>query len=144
MAQEKTPPELVPKISFEQIDISYPLPFNDNAYDVVYSHLALHYFDEKTTHQIFDEIYRVLRTGGIFALIVNSINDQEYGTGREIEKDYFEIGGMKKRYFNIESLRPFVNKFEKIVLDNQGTLIRNQDQEKRSRENLIRFVGRKV
>ncbi|MBI3632766.1 MAG: class I SAM-dependent methyltransferase [Candidatus Vogelbacteria bacterium] len=144
LAQTKTPAELVPKISYEQIDISYPLPFNDDAYDVVYSHLALHYFDERTTHQIFDEIYRVMRTGGVIAIMLNSTSDEEFNAGPKIEKDFFMIDGMEKRYFNIESLTPFVNRFKRIVLDDKGELLKHKIGGERKRGGLIRFVGQKV
>ncbi|MBI3632281.1 MAG: class I SAM-dependent methyltransferase [Candidatus Vogelbacteria bacterium] len=144
LAQAKTPPELVPKISYEQIDISYPLPFNDDAYDVVYSHLALHYFDQATTHEIFDETYRVLRTGGTLALLVNSTSDPEYGSGRKIEEDYYENDGIKKRFFSKKSLTPFVNRFKSLFLDDKGELLKHKADGDRSRGGLVRFVGQKI
>lgn len=56
-------------------DLSRPLPFGGSVFDGVYSHLALHYFDDATTHAIFAEIRRVLRPAGPFVFSVKSTAD---------------------------------------------------------------------
>src|SRR5262245_38391552 len=61
-------------IDFRVLDISENFPFADNAFDVVYSHLSLHYFDKSKTQSIFDELSRILKTGGVLAILVNSTN----------------------------------------------------------------------
>lgn len=128
------------RLQIQQFDLSEPFPFSDLSFDALYTHLVVHYFDRQTTQQIFDEISRVLRPGGIVALLVNSVNDPEYGQGRKIEEDFFELKpGRPKRYFSVESLRPFVSKFKTVILDNKGS-----DPRRSHKNGLIRFIGKRV
>ncbi len=137
-----TPDSFSMRITFVSFDLRSGFPFQSNSSDVVYAHLCLHYFDRLTTLSIIDEVYRVLKCGGIFAFLVNSINDPEYGTEPEIETDLFLVkeddGEGPKRYFSIDSTRPFVNRFETVILDDKGEA---DFKATRGIHNLIRFVG---
>lgn len=128
-------------IEYRLHDISKPLPFDDATFDVVYSHLAIHYFDTTTTTKIFSEFYRVLKQGGTLALLLNSINDPEYGTGTQLEPGYFEKGDMRKRYFSSASLAGFVVDFKTIVLGEAGETYKDRAK---GVSNLVRFIGTKV
>ena len=64
-------------VEFLNVDTAAGLPFADQTFDVVYSHLALHYFNSEVTKKIFTDIYRVLKPGGIFAAITNTVTDPE-------------------------------------------------------------------
>lgn len=122
------------------LDLSEPFPFKNNTFDTVYAHLSLHYFNRQITQQIFDEIYRILKPGGVIAVLLNSKSDPEYGIGNKLEEDYFDtpIAG-PKRYFSIDSLQPFIKRFDKLILDDKGS-----DQRRSHKEDLIRFIGRKI
>ena len=126
---------------FQILDISKPFSLNDSSVDVVYAHLSLHYFKADTTEEIFREINRVLKPGGIFAFLVNSVNDPEYNTGTKIEEDYFETKKKKKRYFSEKSARELAKDFEVILCDENGETYKDQAK---GVHNLVRFVGRKV
>ncbi len=52
-----------------QVDLRKPMAFMDGEFDIVYAHLSLHYFDQQTTANIFSEIYRTLKPGGILAFL---------------------------------------------------------------------------
>ena len=41
--------ERVKDVDFQVVDVTQGLPFEDESFDVVYSHMALHYFDAATT-----------------------------------------------------------------------------------------------
>lgn len=128
-------------ITFKEVDVAKKLPFADATFDVVYSHMALHYFDEKTTQTMFSEISRVLKPGGIFATLLNTVEDPEVGRKdfEEIEKDFYKIpAGIYKRFFSVSSLKEFTqNFFEPIVLDAKGRTYKDEIG------TLIRFVGKK-
>lgn len=127
-------------IETKQFDLSDPFPFEDQFFDAVYTHLTLHYFSRQTTQQIYDEIYLVLKPGGVVAVLLNSKTDSEYGQGGKIENDYFDIPDKgPKRYFSPKSLSTFTEKFEILVLDNKGA-----DPRRNHKEDLIRFIGRRV
>lgn len=69
--------ERVKNVDFHIIDTAQGLPFSDNSFDVVYSHLALHYFDAETTKKVFADIHRILKPECIFATLTNTVEDPE-------------------------------------------------------------------
>jgi SAM-dependent methyltransferase len=99
--------------------------------------LALHYFDKKRTEGLFGEIYDVLKPGGIFATLTNTIEDPETKNGKLLEPEYYEFETIKKRFMSVDSMKEFTNKFETIILDNHG------ETHKDEIKTLIRFVGNK-
>lgn len=127
-------------IETKVLDISKPLPFDNDSFDVVYSHLSIHYFNTETTKSIFKEVRRVLRTGGIFAILLNSTTDPEYNTGDKIEENYFNIDSLPKRFFDEKSILEFAKDFEAVLVDNKGESYKDQ---KKGIHNLIRYIGRR-
>ena len=45
------------------------IPFADNQFDLVHTSVALHEMESSQLRQILKEVYRVLRPGGVFALV---------------------------------------------------------------------------
>jgi SAM-dependent methyltransferase len=126
-------------INFIELDIADTLPFADNSFDAVYSHLALHYFTAENTRAIFQEINRVLKPQGVLACLLNTIEDPEI-TGEEyklIEKDYYQSPeGLLKRYFSVDYLSDAIRGlFTSIVLDDKGEAYKDEIK------SLIRFIG---
>lgn len=128
------------KFISQAVDLREDLPFADNAYDVVYAHLSLHYFDQAITEQIFSEIYRILKPGGLLAFFTNSTTDPEYGQGKQLEQNYFEIEGTAKRYLDVEAATKFAKSFKPLLVDNNGATYKD---EAKGVHNLIRFIGTK-
>ncbi len=120
------------------VDLQQSLPFEDASFDVVYAHLSLHYFDYKTTEQLFGEIYRVLKPGGILACLTNSTDDPEYRQGDQLEPDFFAVDGIQKRFFDTKAAADFARAFKPLLIDNQGTTYKDEAKGVR---NLIRYVG---
>lgn len=134
----KTPDALRSKIDILQVDLRNNLPFDDAVFDVVYAHLSLHYFDKVTTTHIFDEIYRILKPGGVLAFFVNSTSDPEYNTGHRIEDDYFMIDKTAKRYFSPDTAKEFAHRFTPLLVDNDGETYKDREK---GVHHLVRFVG---
>lgn len=126
-------------IKTEKLDLTSLFPYEARSFDVVYAHLSLHYFTEDITKQIYSEMRRVLVKGGIVAILVNSINDPEFNTGRRIEQELFEIEGIAKRFFSKYSMDHFAYDFQVILLDDKG---RTYKDEAKNVHNLVRFIGR--
>jgi len=140
--KEKVSVKLKDKVKVIELDMTEQLPFNDNQFDVVYAHLSFHYFDSKKTKQILNEIYRVLKDGGLLIMLNNSTADPEYGIGEKIEKDYFLIKDKNKRFFSVNTLRDVVKyQFNTILLDDLGETYKDSVK---GVHNLIRFVGSKI
>ncbi len=76
-------------------DISEPLKFDNETFNIVFAHLSLHYFDDKTTTMIFNEIHRVLKTDGLLFVKVKSTDDPLYSKGKKIDEDMFELGHIR-------------------------------------------------
>ncbi|HEX8226320.1 MAG TPA: class I SAM-dependent methyltransferase [Candidatus Saccharimonadales bacterium] len=93
------------KIEAVQCDFSLgALPLPDKYYDVVYSRLALHYFESQVLSRLFAEIYRILRPHGQTYLSLKSPDDEAEmaylsTTAIEVEDGVFsEKGRLKTRY----------------------------------------------
>lgn len=119
------------------VDLNQPLPFAPFSFDVVYSHLALHYYDLKRTQNLFDEIFQIIKPGGIFAALTNTIEDPEISEASSIEPGFYLSGGIPKRYFSTKTFADLTPKYETLLLDNQGETYKDEIK------TLIRFVGRK-
>lgn len=102
---------LAEKFKTVQCDFSSGiLPLEDAAYDVVYSRLALHYFQPQVTAQLFAEIYRILRPGGRTYLTLKSPDDAAEmaflaTTAVEEETGLFNENGRLKARYTIERLK---------------------------------------
>lgn len=113
VATERNQKLLEKNLKFKQLDISLPMPFSDNEFDFVYARLSLHYFTDKTTREIFNEIHRVLKPNGILSFMCKSTQDSLYGVGREIEKDMYEKNGHLRHFFSEEYVKACLSgKFE--------------------------------
>lgn len=130
----------IENVSIQKLDLKEKFPFKNNIFDIVYSHLSIHYFDYNITSKIFNEIRRVLKPNGIIAVFTNTTNDPEYNTGKKLEDEFFEIDGVTKRFFSIKSMSEFTKDFKKILIDDKG---RTYKDEAKGVHNLIRFVGKK-
>lgn len=138
IAQEKAKKAKL-NIMFLNVDISKQLPFRTGEFNIVYSHLALHYWNKQETRKIFDEIYRVLKPNGIVAALFNSQTDPEIKEFKKVgENLYYDPKGLVKSYFTADYLKKFIEgKFKIVLLDDQGESYKDRIK------TLVRFVGKK-
>jgi len=97
-------------------------PFADNSFDLVCADLSLHYFTEKDTFFILDEIKRILVPKGHVLVRVNSVDDVNHGAGagEEIEPHLFRTDdGMLKRFFDEKDIQHFFSGFEILFCEKQ-------------------------
>jgi SAM-dependent methyltransferase len=126
-------------ISFVMIDTSEPLPYEDNSFQVIFSHLALHYYTDEVTHTIFAELYRTLEAGGILAFACKSTKDSMYGVGEELEKDMFLADGRHLRhFFTVEYARSLLGDDYEVLLLDEVT-----EQYSKNVSALVRCIARK-
>ena len=124
------------------LDISQDIAFSEGSFDIVYAHLSLHYFSLEATNKILEEIGRILRPGWRIAVLLNTIDDIEYGLWDWMEDDYYEIRWVKKRYFSVDSAKALFEKyFDTIVLDNQWETYKDREL---WIHNLIRYIAKKI
>jgi ubiquinone/menaquinone biosynthesis C-methylase UbiE len=139
LAREKTKKESL-KINFLISDLSKKFPFTQNEFDIVYSHLALQYFSNVVTKQLFEEIFRVTKTEGIFATLLNTMEDPEVKESKRIEKGlYMTPSEIIKRFYDLKYLKEKISgKFEPLVIDTKGETYKDEIK------TLVRFIGRKI
>ncbi len=103
----------------ECFDMTRGLPFEDNFTDLMICDLSLHYFTEKTTFEILEEIKRVLKPSGLLLFRVNSVRDINHGAGegKEIEPHLYETSdGRYKRFFDQSDIERFFAEWEKLYV----------------------------
>ncbi len=103
-------------------DMTEGLPFEDNSTELIIADLSIHYFIEKVTFFILEEIKRVLKPNGTLLFRVNSINDTNYGAGfgKEIEHHLYEVSiqnGSLKRFFDKEDIDKFFDGWKILYLN---------------------------
>lgn len=64
--QRITPKSLSSKLTVQTQNITLPFSFNSNQFDGVFNTGTLHLFSQQVLDQIFHEVYRVLKTQGLF------------------------------------------------------------------------------
>ena len=116
-------PEVFDTRCFNMLD---GFPFDDHFTELIIADLCLHYFREKDTFNIINEIKRMLSPNGHLILRVNSINDINYGAGRgtEIETHLFMTDDNRlKRFFCDDDLQYFFRGF-KFLYSKEETMNR--------------------
>lgn len=107
--------DLKHKITTQQCDFTGgTIPLPSDSYDVVYSRLALHYFESAILSQIVAEIYRILKDGGSTYLTLKSPDDKaemKYlaTTAKEVEDGVFDEEGRIKTRYTIERLSKIIS-----------------------------------
>ncbi len=130
------------KVNFMIHNLTDTFLFADSSFDVVFASQSLHFFNSQITHSIFSEIYRVLKKDGVLAILLNNLKDPEIKDYQLIEKDFYQDpNGIAKRYFSLESLKPLVEQYQILLLDDYGTSYKDQAK---GITNLIEFIGKKI
>lgn len=109
----------VPGLVFEVLPISAPFPFAAASFDVVYAHLSLHYFPDRETRAVFNDLQRILTPGGTLAFLCKSTTDPLYGRGDLIETDMFSLNGHIRHFFSEDYARSCLE--ERFTIEDLST-----------------------
>lgn len=90
-------------------------PWDDGSFDVIYAHLALHYFDHATTMTVFREMRRLLKVGGSLFVKCKSTKDCLYGIGERVGPDMY-LSDHLRHFFTPEYLREVLAPFHVLTL----------------------------
>ena len=93
------------------------LKFSPSSFDVIYAHLSLQYFDNRTTTKIFNKLYEILYPKGLFFIKCKSTDDRRYGKGKEIEKDMYKLKGHNRHFFSKEYMAEKLKKFKILKIE---------------------------
>lgn len=104
----------IKKVTIIKQDIK-DIAFSKDTFDVVYAHLSLHYFDDKTTDKIFNKIYNILKPGGYVFIKCKSIDDPLFGKGKKVANNIY-VKGHQRHFFSKEYMREKLKKFKIIKI----------------------------
>ena len=110
-------------VVLSQADMSDALSYADNSFDCLISiHVIFHNLTAKIRFTL-QEIYRVLKPGGIALITLNSIYSYRFGTGVELESGTWvpDIGkdkGIPHHFSSLEDLADLLHQFKvlKVIL----------------------------
>ena len=97
------------------------IDFEDNSFDIIYANLSLHYFRNKETIMIFDNLHKLLKKGGYIFIKCKSTKDQLCQKGDKVENDFYVYKGKEYHLFSKEYLQNLMNKFSIIKLRNTSS-----------------------
>lgn len=89
--------------------------FKPESFDVIYAHLSLYYFDDKTTDKIFNNLYDILKPGGYIFVKCKSTADPIFGRGKKIGENFYSSDGMR-HFYTKEYMKKKLNKFKIIKI----------------------------
>lgn len=94
-------------------DVREGIPLFDESVDACFSHMffTMQFTEEELT-QIFSEVLRVLRPGGLNIYSVRNVNDPHYGKGVHHGDDVWEMNGFIVHYFSMDKVRRLAEGYE--------------------------------
>lgn len=95
--------------------------FNKNSFEVIFAHLSLQYFDDRTTEKIFEKAYRILKKGGLFFVKCKSADDPLFGQGKKIGENMYRKGHLR-HFFTQEYMAEKLRKFKIIKLNKTSSV----------------------
>ncbi|MFW9992459.1 MAG: class I SAM-dependent methyltransferase [Candidatus Odinarchaeota archaeon] len=106
------------KLQVHLLDLKKEFLAQTALFDLVYSHLGLHYFSLERTRELFKLIYDVLKPQGWIAIAVNSTNDVKHGHGDLLEPSMYIYKGHVRRFIDknvLESI--FLKQFRVLKME---------------------------
>jgi ubiquinone/menaquinone biosynthesis C-methylase UbiE len=108
-------------INLKNINAVEGLPFHNNHFDAVYSHMFYNMgFSDDELKFLFNESNRVLKNNGLLSFSVRSDKDIMYKKGTKIAENVYDINGFYIRFFTKQDINFFVNsnfEIRKIIED---------------------------
>ena len=105
------------KVAFIEHDTTRPFPYASDSFGGAFAHLSLHYFDDSVTETIFNELQRVLVSGGVLFFTVRSTRDPLYGRGENLGENIFCLRGHIRHFFDISYINDALSKWDIRLLD---------------------------
>ena len=79
------------KINIVEHDLNDPLPFEAESFDAVVSSFAIHHVDDNRKYRLYNEVWQVLQTGGLFCNLEHVSSPTE-----NLHKIFFEKLGAEE------------------------------------------------
>ena len=76
------------------------LNFGNNSFDIIYAHLCLHYFSDKITTRIFNNLFKILKKNGRIFIKCKSTGDYLCVKGKKTEENMYCYKGQFRHFFD--------------------------------------------
>jgi cyclopropane fatty-acyl-phospholipid synthase-like methyltransferase len=97
-------------INLKNINVLEGLPYFNNNFDAVYSHMFYNMgFSDSELKSLFSESKRVLQNNGLLSFSVRNDKDIMYKKGTKIGENIYHIDGFGIRFFTKEDIKFFIN-----------------------------------
>ena len=99
-------------------DVRHPLPFADDSFDAVYSHML--FCMALSTSELVAlsaEVARVLRPGGSHVYTVRHVGDAHFGVGPTLGDNTYESGGFVVHFFDRALVEQLSQGFEHVEVE---------------------------
>jgi len=103
------------------------LPFLDGYFDVVISVYAIEHSNLYNVKRTIDEVFRVLKKGGIFLTTIVSTKDYKFKIGKKIEKNTYLFHDTLHHFFDEKDIKILFNKFS-ILKFEERVEIKSKDE----------------
>lgn len=98
------------------------LTFKPNSFDIIYAHLSLHYFNDKTTKKIFNRLYDMLKKNGLIFIKCKSTNDILCGRGQKLENNMYSFQSHVRHFFSKEYMMCLLARFQIIKIRKSSSI----------------------
>lgn len=91
-------------------DVIKPLDFNSE-FDLIYSNLALQFFDLNQLGAIFDNINKIMQKNSLFLFSTKKSGDKYHNFGTKISNHAFEYKGITRFFFEKSELEKLLSEY---------------------------------
>ncbi len=96
-------------------DIKKPLTFLDKSFDMVYSNLALQFFDINQLNEIFSNISKIMSNDSFFMFSTKKPGDKYFNFGKKISENSFEYKDITRYFFEKSEIKYLLEQHFKII-----------------------------
>ena len=103
-------------IKIKNWDAKQGLPFDNDYFEVVYSHMFFNMgFKYQDLQDLFKEVNRTLKNNGFHCFSVRSDSDKFYRKGKETDSGVFEINGFHIRFFTKKEIQDLAREHNFVI-----------------------------
>ena len=92
-----------------------PFNFTDLKFELIYSNLALQFFDLKQLSQIFSNIKKIMKPDSFFLFSTKKSGDKYFNFGNKISENSFEYNGITRFFFSKSELENILKNYFTII-----------------------------